>query len=77
MSDKIGIVLAEKSIQINPETFQPYLWMTIGVPLEVVRDGKAEEGIASVHEAIGRELSELINGQEHHNNTFWRGHDAK
>lgn len=63
MSDKIGIVLAEKSIKINPETYQPYLWMTIGVPLEVVQDEVSQEGTAAVYEAMGRELSELIKAQ--------------
>ena len=63
MSDKIGIVLAEKSIKINPETYQPYMWVTIGVPLEVVQDEVSQEGAAAVYEAIGREISELIKAQ--------------
>lgn len=63
MSKKIGIILAEKSIKIDPETFQPYMWLTVGVPLEAIQDGATADGAATVHEAIGKEISDLIKGQ--------------
>lgn len=57
---KIEIVLADKSLKINPETYQPYMRLNIGIPLEASTDAITTEGESAVYEAIGRELAGLI-----------------
>lgn len=57
---KIGIKLRSKSLKMDSETFQPYLWVTVGIPLEAATDKISEYGEATVYEAIGRELAELV-----------------
>ena len=58
------IRLVKKQVAMNPETFASELLVTIALPLELMQDHAAFNGVDEVYERIGAEFVRLLKTAE-------------
>jgi hypothetical protein len=58
------IRLVKKQVAMNPETFAPELLVTIALPLELMQDYAAFNGVDEVYERIGAEFVRLLTAED-------------